>query len=83
MGSKGFISKTHTGIETLFFTHFVKAGLMDARFGKMLSEARMARLTADYSGMADVPAGKAAEHLANAETFLAAVEVFLTRPAAP
>ena len=45
---KDVVPKSHEGTLTLFGLHFVKTGLVDARFSEWLRKVRKARLEADY-----------------------------------
>ena len=45
---KGLEAKTHSGLINLFGQHFVKAGEIEARFTRMLSESKELRENGDY-----------------------------------
>ena len=46
--ANGVKSRKHTGVMSEFGEHFIKTGLMDRKYGKMLHSAYDARLDSDY-----------------------------------
>ncbi len=46
--TKGFVTHSHEGTETLFGFHFLKPQLVDAKFRGLLKRIRDARIKADY-----------------------------------
>ena len=75
----GFGSKSHRGVQALFFEHVAKPGLMPMEHAQALAAALRDRLLTDYEEPAvDVTRERAAKHLANAEHFLADVRSLLT-----
>lgn len=74
-----FGSKSHRGVQALFFEHVAKPGLMSMEHAQALASALRDRLLTDYEEPAvDVTRERAAKHLANAERFLAEVRSLLT-----
>ncbi|MFS2010684.1 HEPN domain-containing protein [Azospirillum sp. CT11-132] len=75
----GFGSKSHRGVQALFFEHVAKPGLMPMEHAQALAAALRDRLLTDYEEpAADVTRERAAKHLANAEHFLGDVRSLLT-----
>jgi len=84
LATKGLTSKSHTGVQSLFYDHIAKPGLFPMELAQALAAALRDRLLTDYEQpAAEISRARAEKHLANAETFLAAVEAFLNSPAAP
>jgi len=70
---------THNGVKIKFGELFVKAGRVDPKFGRYLSQALDLRGDADYAldSRADVPREVAEEQLWKASELLAMAEEFL------
>lgn len=49
LASEGLQSKKHTGVISLFSKHFIKPGLIDKKFNKILTKARDERELSDYA----------------------------------
>ncbi len=62
--------KTHEGLLAEFGLTFVKTGLLDRKFGRMLREAQDAREASDYKVFAIFEREEVEEIVRNAETFL-------------
>ncbi len=48
LATKGFVSKSHEGTNSLFGYHFIKKGLVDAGFKGLVRRAKEERIKADY-----------------------------------
>ncbi|CAO3446587.1 HEPN domain-containing protein [Azospirillum largimobile] len=74
----GFGSKSHRGVQALFFEHVAKPGLMPMEHAQALAAALRDRLLTDYEEpAADVTRERAAKHLANAERLITDVRSLL------
>ena len=69
-------AKTHTGTCALFAECFVASGRFDAELARAAGRLRDVRLRADYDALA-IEAADAAEWVATAERFVAAVRELL------
>lgn len=47
--TKGLTASTHKGVISMFGEHFIKTGIIEREFGKMLSEAHDKRLIGDFA----------------------------------
>lgn len=74
---EGLEYRKHSGVHAAFGRHFVKTGVLDAKFHQYLLEAFESRLEADYG--VDVRLGDSAvkELIRRAEEFLAAARTYL------
>jgi len=70
--------KTHSGLITLFGLHFVKEGIFERKYGKMLSDAKEEREEGDYEIFYETTKQRAEEILTNAKEFLSEVKDFLS-----
>jgi len=75
--SKQIEVSKHSGVISNFGHHFVKPGLIDDKYGKMLGEAFKYRRIADYEVSVEISKEEAALHIENAEKFLGGMERFL------
>ncbi len=74
----GFGSKSHRGVQALFFEHVAKPGLMPMEHAQALAAALRDRLLTDYEEPAvDVTRDRAAKHLANAERLITDIRSLL------
>ena len=64
--SAGLEARSHAGAHHLFHLHFVKAGLVPPRLGKLLAGLQKFREQADYERAFEFTAEGAQEELANA-----------------
>lgn len=71
--SVGEQPKTHTGTHTRFRLHFVAGGVVPLGIGSILTDAFAARQRHDYNAFAVTDTHAAADLLADAERFVAAV----------
>lgn len=79
LATKGLMSKSHTGVQTLFYDHVAKPGLLPMEHAQALAAALRDRLLTDYEQpAADITRQRAAKHLDSAGRFLAAARAFLT-----
>lgn len=79
LATKNLMSKSHTGVQTLFYEHMVKPGLLTMEHAQALAAAFRDRLLTDYEQpAADITRQRAEKHLDGAERFLAAARAFLT-----
>ena len=63
-------SKKHSGIISIFDKYFVKAGILDKRFSKIIHSAFDLRSDADYKDFAPVNLADAKNQFENAKLFL-------------
>jgi len=56
--SRGFDPRTHEGVETLFGLHFVRASVVDLRFGRLFAHLQKFREQADYGPVLALDAGE-------------------------
>jgi uncharacterized protein (UPF0332 family) len=77
LASKGLSRSKHSGVHAAFGEHFVKAGLIEAEYARMLINAFDSRLDADYE--ADFIARREAAEavLDDAKKFVARIERYL------
>ena len=73
LASRGIFPGSHDGVIAMLALHFVKAGALPKGAGRDLQRLQDQRLIADYKGYLDQDAADAAECLATAQRFLAAV----------
>lgn len=79
LNEKGFRFRKHGGVHGAFAEHFVKTGLLDARYHRRLLEAFSKRITGDYGIEADLTADDASLVIGQAREFLDAVKQFLEK----
>lgn len=70
-------TKSHTGVLSQFNQHFVKTGQIDKRYGRMLALVMQAREASDYSPEISVSQENARAIIADAQAFIAEMNVFL------
>ena len=75
--STGIEVQTHRGVAAMIGEHFVKPGALDSAMGRLLSRMQRDREDADYLAGAVFTESDTREMIANAESFLAAVERIL------
>jgi uncharacterized protein (UPF0332 family) len=71
LGSKGLWRSKHQGLITAFGEHFVKTGLIEPQYGRILHDAFEARLDSDYGPNPDLTEASAQQVLSNALSFVA------------
>lgn len=69
----------HSAVQAAFGQHLVKTGKIDAKFHRMLIDARETRELADYTVGEEVSAETAALRVKNAEEFIQVVKTLLIR----
>jgi len=79
LAARGIRTKSHAGTIDLLGLHFIKSGLIDARYSEWFKKARKFRLEADYERRRDFTAEQVEEALAHAEEFVKAVETLLSK----
>ncbi|MYB35687.1 MAG: HEPN domain-containing protein [Gammaproteobacteria bacterium] len=72
------VPKTHSGLNTQFHQFIVKASLIDAAFGQLLSKIERARLVADYTNK-PIDAAMGHEIFEMADQFVSGINSGLTR----
>ena len=80
LASEGLQSKKHSGVISLFGKHFVKTGLIDKEFSKILVKARDARELSDYTDFFEAEEKETKDQINKAERFIKmAVDFLQTR----
>lgn len=79
LGSRGLWRSKHQGVVTAFGEHFVKPGLVELRYGRMLHDAFEARLDSDYAPHPDLNEASAKELVAKAEDFVRRITQLLSK----
>lgn len=78
LSTRGIDPRTHQGLLTMFGEHFIKSGLIDKRFLKMLRRVKEVRENGDY-GIAFKPTVEETEEtIAVSKEFVSEMERFLT-----
>ncbi|MFN8441729.1 MAG: HEPN domain-containing protein [Caldilineaceae bacterium] len=79
--SKGLTRNKHSGVVSAFGEYFVKTGIFDSSFAKMLGQTFDTRMDSDYDivFMSDLPLVEAVQH--DAERFVDQVEKYLQKQA--
>jgi uncharacterized protein (UPF0332 family) len=67
----------HSAVQAAFGQHLVKKGKIDAKFHRMLIDARETRELADYTVGEEVSAGTAILRVKNAEEFIQVVKTLI------
>ena len=75
--SRGISRSKHSGVIAAFGEHFVKTGLIETQFAKMLGSAFDSRLDSDYDVTFAADQALAEELLRDARSFVDRVEQFL------
>ncbi|MBI4211935.1 MAG: HEPN domain-containing protein [Deltaproteobacteria bacterium] len=71
---RGFETKSHSGLSSLFNLHFVRTGLLEKKFAAMLSNAQKAREESDYEPEIPFTEEESAERVNDAKAFLEKIE---------
>ncbi|HIC88064.1 MAG TPA: HEPN domain-containing protein [Anaerolineae bacterium] len=77
LGSRGLWRSKHQGIIAAFGEHFVKPGLIEPEYGRVLNDAFHARLDSDYAPSPDPNAKAVRQLLENAQAFVERIVRFL------
>lgn len=75
--SQGITSRKHSGVQALFAQHFVKSGLIEVQYSKMLGNAFDLRLDSDYEIGISSDESLANDVQHNAEQFVARAALYL------
>jgi uncharacterized protein (UPF0332 family) len=70
LGSKGLWRSKHQGLIAAFGEHFVKTGLIEPQYGRILHDAFEARLDSDYGLNPDLTEASAQQLISNATSFV-------------
>jgi uncharacterized protein (UPF0332 family) len=79
LASKGISRSKHSGVHSAFGEHFVKAGLIETEYAKMLGHAFDSRLDSDYDVVFTAERTLAEEMLRDARRFVDRAEQYLRR----
>jgi len=77
LASKGIYRSKHSGVHSAFGEQFIKPGLIESEYGKMLVHAFDSRLDSDYDISFAADEGLAREMLRNARRFVGRAERYL------
>jgi len=75
--SKGLTRSKHSGVHAAFGQHFVKPGLIEAEYSRMLVNAFNVRLDSDYEVMPALSEALAQDILRDSSQFVERVRAFL------
>ena len=78
LGSRGLWRSKHQGLIAAFGKYFVKSGLVERPYGRMLHDAFEARLDSDYAPHPDLDRASAKQLVAKAEDFVERLTELLT-----
>jgi uncharacterized protein (UPF0332 family) len=79
LASEGISRRRHSGVQSAFGEHFVKTGLFEAEYAKMLGHAFDSRLDSDYDIAFAAGQKLAEETLRDAHRFVDRAEQYLRR----
>jgi uncharacterized protein (UPF0332 family) len=79
LASKGISRSKHSGVHSAFGEHFVKAGLIESEYAKMLGHAFDSRLDSDYDVLFTAERTLAEEVFCDAQRFVDRAEQYLRR----
>ncbi len=74
----GFDSKKHSGVISYFRLNYIKTGLIDSKFSKIIGRLQEAREASDYDVMEIFGLQDAKEMFEMAKEFVNAIEKYLT-----
>lgn len=77
LAARGIRTKSHAGTISLVGLHFIKKGLVDAKYSDWFQRARKFRLQADYERKRDFSPEHVERAIAQAEEFVQVVEAML------
>jgi uncharacterized protein (UPF0332 family) len=77
LASKGISRSTHSGVVSAFSEHFVKTGLIEAEFAKVLGQALESRLDSDYDITFSAEQVLATKVFQDAQRFVGRIESYL------
>ncbi len=73
-----FDSKKHTGIISFLIKNFVKLGLVDEKYSKIINKAQQIRINSDYDDFYIVTKEQAQNQYGDASEFVKMTEVYLS-----
>ena len=79
MAIKGLYSKKHSGVISLFNKNFVKPGLIEHEFGKILAKAQDARELSDYGDFFEAGNEETSAQIESANRFINMATDYLQR----
>jgi uncharacterized protein (UPF0332 family) len=82
LASIGRSARTHEGLRAAVGQHFIRPGLLDARFARVLAHTAADRNDADYGAVTSFTGADADETLAHAEAFVEAAGRLVAVPPA-
>ena len=74
LATKGLVAKSHAGTDSLFGYHFVRTGVLDAKFKGLVGRAAKARIKADYEHDVEFNREDAEYWFGRAKEFVAAID---------
>jgi len=74
LATKGFVAKSHEGTESLFGFHFMRSGLVDAKFKGLIKQTHKLRNQADYQHQVRFTRDDAERWFQRAQEFVAAID---------
>jgi uncharacterized protein (UPF0332 family) len=77
LGSHGIWRSKHRGIIAAFGEHFVKSGLIEPKYGRMLNDAFHARLDSDYAPHPNPNVETVLQSVENAQVFVERITRYL------
>jgi len=77
LASKGIYRRRHSGVISAFAEHFVKPGLIEPEYAKMLSGAFESRLDSDYDVWFNTSESIAKSAVSRAMQFISRIEEYL------
>lgn len=77
LASKGISRSKHSGVQSAFGEHFVRDGLIEAEYSKILGHAFDSRLDSDYDIMFTAERTLATDILRDAHRFVDRIEKYL------
>ena len=77
--SEGITVESHSALKTMFGLHFIKAGLIDKKYGKSLSKLKDERENGDYDIFTSFEVEDAQDALEEATAFVEAMKGFLIK----
>ncbi|MCD4696683.1 MAG: HEPN domain-containing protein [Bacteroidales bacterium] len=72
--SKSIITKTHSGVRSLFHLHFIKTGIIKERFGEFYSMIFDLRHSGDYGDMVTLTKDKVEPLITETEAFITIIK---------
>jgi uncharacterized protein (UPF0332 family) len=82
LASKGIARSKHSGVHSAFGEHFVKTGLIEVEYAKMLANAFDSRIDSDYDVLYKTEQALAEEVLEDARRFVDRAEQYLCQAGA-